>query len=227
MSEVVDTLRKIYESHKEIKAENNSFDRFKAHREREAHALARARLAEISLSDARKSMSREKLVSEIGTLIGMQALAGEKWKSNPTLVKELSMWGQSIIRGTYLKNIDALLTSDDTTAALKFPALPDGAVLPETQLQPAATTPGTPPPGASLPGASRGRVPKALFITIPLGLIVALTLAVGSNGHHTAIPLWQRVVFGVLIAALGSRRLRVRAFMLLIVAAVIAWILGG
>ena len=64
------------------------------------------------------------------------------------------------------------------------------------------------------------------FLTVPLALI-PLTLSVGSNGHAVLFPLWQRVIFAVLVSALGSPRLRRGAFGLLILAIVLAWMLGG
>jgi hypothetical protein len=219
MARAVETLRKIYESHEEITAENNSFDRFKAQKEREAHVLVRARLAEISMDEARKSMSREKLVSDLGAFIGMQLFADEEWKANRTLAKELSMWGQSIIRASYMGNVEELLNSDAGTASLEFPPLPDISTvekLPEHKDGPDPTEQRVP----------RKSIPKAFFITIPLALL-ALTFSVGSNGHQTLFPLWQRLIFAVLIAALGSRRLRIRAFVLLVLAFIIAWMLGG
>ena len=40
-------------------------------------------------------------------------------------------------------------------------------------------------------------------------------------------PSWQRLIFAVLIVALGAPRLRTAAFTLLILAFALAWILRG
>jgi hypothetical protein len=81
-------------------------------------------------------------------------------------------------------------------------------------------------PRAKWPGPLRGLASRWLYLSIPLG-VVALTLSIGSGGDHVLFPSWQRLIFAVLIVALGAPRLRTAAFTLLILAFALAWILRG
>lgn len=79
-------------------------------------------------------------------------------------------------------------------------------------------------PQATSPGPLRGLASRWLYLSIPLG-VVALTLSIGSGGDHVLFPTWQRLIFAVLIAALGAPRLRTVAFTLLILAFALALML--
>lgn len=81
-------------------------------------------------------------------------------------------------------------------------------------------------PPAKWPGPVRGLASRWLYLSIPLG-VVALTLSIGSGGDHVLFPSWQRLIFAVLIVALGAPRLRTVAFTLLILVFALAWILRG
>jgi len=74
------------------------------------------------------------------------------------------------------------------------------------------------------PPRQRKLTSKALFFTVPLGVIA---LAVSGKSDGTTWPfLWERVIFCVLIIALGSPKLRRGAIPLLVLALIITWMLG-
>jgi hypothetical protein len=79
------------------------------------------------------------------------------------------------------------------------------------------------PDGGGKPGSGF----RAWWITVPIGLLFLLPIGVSSgSGTHT-VPLWERLIPAILVALIGSRRLRWTALGTLIVVLVLWFRLGG